>query len=93
VADWSGQAWLQGFNDAGLAVFGMSANDLVQVKVCVCVDSVSVGHPNCFTQERDEAEYNVLMHKANCTAFNFACRAKQDTYNVIVSFCLLICAH
>lgn len=33
VADWSGQAWLQGFNDVGLAVFGMSANDLVEIKV------------------------------------------------------------
>ena len=33
VADWSGQAWLQGFNDVGLAVFGMPANDLVEIKV------------------------------------------------------------
>ncbi|KAG5354081.1 hypothetical protein C0989_009779 [Termitomyces sp. Mn162] len=32
VADYSGQAWLQGFNDVGLAVFGMSANDLIQIK-------------------------------------------------------------
>ncbi|KIL69845.1 hypothetical protein M378DRAFT_68419 [Amanita muscaria Koide BX008] len=32
AADWSGQAWLQGFNDVGLAVFGMSANDLVEIK-------------------------------------------------------------
>lgn len=35
VADSSGQAWLQGFNDVGLAVFGMSANDLYATKVCV----------------------------------------------------------
>ena len=34
MSDWSGQAWLQGFNDAGLAVFGMPANDLVRIKVC-----------------------------------------------------------
>jgi len=33
VADWSGQAWLQGFNDVGLAVFGMPANDLIEIKV------------------------------------------------------------
>ncbi|KAG6917933.1 hypothetical protein DXG01_000370 [Tephrocybe rancida] len=32
VADYSGQAWLQGFNDVGLAVFGMPANDLVEIK-------------------------------------------------------------
>lgn len=33
VADWSGQAWLQGFNDVGVAVFGMPANELVEIKV------------------------------------------------------------
>lgn len=33
VADWSGQAWLQGFNDAGLAVFGMTADDLFEIRV------------------------------------------------------------
>ncbi|KAF8623485.1 hypothetical protein AX15_006268 [Amanita polypyramis BW_CC] len=32
AADWSGQAWLQGFNDVGVAIFGMSADDLVQIK-------------------------------------------------------------
>jgi replication factor A1 len=35
VADWSGQAWLQGFNDVGLVVFGMPANELVEIKVSV----------------------------------------------------------
>lgn len=33
VADWSGQAWLQGFNDAGLVVFGMPADNLVEIRV------------------------------------------------------------
>ncbi|KAK2466831.1 hypothetical protein APHAL10511_001089 [Amanita phalloides] len=32
AADWSGQAWLQGFNDVGVAIFGMSADELVQIK-------------------------------------------------------------
>ncbi|TFK42451.1 replication factor-a protein [Crucibulum laeve] len=32
VADYSGQAWLQGFNDVGLAVFGMTANELIEIK-------------------------------------------------------------
>ncbi|TFK54656.1 replication factor-a protein [Heliocybe sulcata] len=63
VADHTAQAWLQGFNDVGLAVFGMSANELVDIK------------------ERDEPAYNVILHKSNCATFNFACRAKQDTYN------------
>jgi len=63
VADHTAQAWLQGFNDVGLAVFGMSANELVDIK------------------ERDETAYNVILHKSNCATFNFACRAKQDTFN------------
>lgn len=33
-------------------------------------------------QDRDQAEYNVIMHKANSNTYNFSCRAKQDTYNV-----------
>lgn len=32
VADWSGQVWLQGFNDVGEAVFGMTADQLVEIK-------------------------------------------------------------
>lgn len=33
VADWSGQAWLQGFNEAGLAVFGKTADELQEIRV------------------------------------------------------------
>jgi hypothetical protein len=33
VADWSGQAWLQGFNEAGLAVFGKTADEVHEIKV------------------------------------------------------------
>ncbi|KAF8651467.1 hypothetical protein AX16_004766 [Volvariella volvacea WC 439] len=32
VADHTGQVWLQGFNDVGVAIFGMSANDLVDLR-------------------------------------------------------------
>ncbi|KAI6045607.1 hypothetical protein EDC04DRAFT_2888624 [Pisolithus marmoratus] len=32
VADWSGQAWLQGFNDAGLAVFEKTADEIMEMK-------------------------------------------------------------
>jgi hypothetical protein len=35
VADHTGQAWLQGFNEVGVQVFGMSADELVQIRVCV----------------------------------------------------------
>lgn len=33
VADYTGQIWMQGFNDVGNIVFGMSANDLHELKV------------------------------------------------------------
>ena len=33
VSDHTGQAWLQGFHDVGLAVFNMSADDLMEIKV------------------------------------------------------------
>ncbi|KAG2041899.1 hypothetical protein BDR03DRAFT_997436 [Suillus americanus] len=32
VADWSGQAWLQGFNEAGLVVFGKTADEVHEIK-------------------------------------------------------------
>lgn len=35
VADCSGQAWLQGFNDAGTMVFGVTADELMELKVRV----------------------------------------------------------
>ena len=33
VADHTGQAWLQGFNDVGVAVFGKTADELHEIKV------------------------------------------------------------
>lgn len=33
VSDHTGQAWLQGFHDVGLAVFNMSADELMDIKV------------------------------------------------------------
>ena len=33
VADHSGQAWLQGFNDVGQVVFNMTADELMEIKV------------------------------------------------------------
>ena len=38
VADYTGQAWLQGFNEVGETVFGMSANQLMEEKVRVPID-------------------------------------------------------
>ena len=35
VSDYSGQAWFQGFNDVGRVVFGMSADELVEIRVSV----------------------------------------------------------
>lgn len=33
VSDYTGQAWLQGFNDVGVAVFDMPADNLVELRV------------------------------------------------------------
>jgi replication factor A1 len=33
VADYSGQAWLQGFNEVGTTIFGMTANQLLEIRV------------------------------------------------------------
>ena len=33
VADHSGQAWLQGFNEVGVAIFNMTANELLAIRV------------------------------------------------------------
>lgn len=33
VADYSSQAWLQGFNDAGVIIFGRTANDMIALRV------------------------------------------------------------
>ena len=35
VADLHGQAWFQGFNDAGQIIFNRSANEIMQMKVCL----------------------------------------------------------
>ena len=33
VSDYSGQAWLSGFNEVGQTIFGMSADELVDIRV------------------------------------------------------------
>lgn len=86
VADYSGQAWLSGFNDVGLTVFGMTANELHDIKVRSNLSSSVMGDVNFHhdTQERDDAIYTAILQKATCNTYNFACRAKQDTFNVCV---------
>jgi replication factor A1 len=41
VSDHTGQAWLQGFHDVGLIVFNMSADDLMEIKVCSLVNPMA----------------------------------------------------
>ena len=33
TADYSGQAWLQGFNDVGEVIFGLTADALMETRV------------------------------------------------------------
>jgi len=44
VADWSGQAWLQVFNDVGIVIFGMTANHLQELRVCIILDYYRYHH-------------------------------------------------
>ena len=41
VVDYTAQAWLQGFNDVGVVIFGMSADELFKIRVR-CADIASV---------------------------------------------------
>ncbi|RDX56449.1 replication factor-a protein [Lentinus brumalis] len=63
VSDYSGQAWFSGFNDVGETIFGMPADELVDIR------------------ERDDSQFNQVVERAIGTTYNFACRAKQDSYN------------
>ncbi len=91
VSDYSGQAWFQGFNDVGQLMFGMSADELVDIKVreasadmnrsiSVSISNITRAHQR--PQERDDVKYNQVMDQTIGTTYNFACRARQDTYNV-----------
>ena len=43
VADYSGQAWLQGFNEIGQTIFGMSGDELVTIRVSFPTLSINSG--------------------------------------------------
>jgi replication factor A1 len=67
VADHTGTMWLNSFDDAGQLIFGMPAKDMMEKKT------------------KDETENttelsNVILN-ATCKTYNFAIRAKMDTYN------------
>lgn len=101
VSDYSGQAWFQGFNDVGQLLFGMTADELVDIKVreaspeldrSISIStSINVTRGQRRPQERDDVKYNQVMDRTIGTAYNFACRARQDTYNVRqIIFSLLV---
>lgn len=93
VADHSGQAWLQGFNDIGQVVFGMTADELEEIKVSVSLSLSSPITPprqgagltdavSPCSQDRDNDKFNRVLQNATGAQFNFNCRAKQETFNV-----------
>ncbi|KAF8798141.1 replication factor-a protein [Phlegmacium glaucopus] len=50
VADYSGQAWLQGFNEVGVAIFNMTANELLAIKDRSLTEYNAIMHQaNCNT--------------------------------------------
>lgn len=38
------------------------------------------------SKDRDDTKFNNIMEGATGTTFNYACRAKQDTFNVCTSW-------
>ena len=92
VADHSGQAWLQGFNDVGQMVFNMTADELMEIKVGCSAPINIPSLPRCMhvinetRQDRDEEKFNKVLEHAIGSQFNFTCRAKQETFNVRLNF-------
>ncbi|TBU42066.1 replication factor-a protein [Dichomitus squalens] len=63
VSDYSGQAWFQGFNDIGQTVFGMTADELVEIKdreelQYNTVINASIGKTFNFTCRAKQDTYN-----------------------------------
>jgi hypothetical protein len=50
VADSTGQIWLSGFNDVGLALFGISGNELrsLQASSFLCSTRIEIEFQNLF---------------------------------------------
>ncbi len=82
VSDYSGQAWFSGFNDVGETIFGMPADELVDIRVNFAFHIYAVTYAHRRPQERDDSQFNQVVERAIGTTYNFACRAKQDSYNV-----------
>ncbi|OAL52015.1 replication factor-a protein [Pyrenochaeta sp. DS3sAY3a] len=67
VADYTGSLWLSCFDEAGQAIVGMSANEVMKIKM----DDDETGGQNFLN----------VMQDATCKTFNFRVRAKMETYN------------
>jgi hypothetical protein len=80
VADSTGQLWLSGFNDVGVALFGISGDELHSLRVSPFI--CSSWRDLEFPQEGDESKANHIIQKAICNIYNFTCRAAQQTFNV-----------
>ena len=86
VADHTGQAWFQGFNDVGKVIFNMTADELIELKVRMertfgSRTSADVVLP----QDRDESAFNKVLEGAVGSMYNFTCRAKMETFMVRVT--------
>lgn len=88
MADWSGQAWLQGFNDAGLVVFGMSANELVEIKVGTKFSQLHMvsKHSFCRNAMRPHTMYSCIRLIAPLTILPVVLSRIRITYAVFFAF-------
>ena len=79
-ADLSDQMWLSGFNDVGKLLFGMTGNELVDLRVRVL--GILENTYLFLSQENNEKRYQRALRQCNGQKFTFECRAKTDSYNV-----------
>lgn len=64
VQDYTGQLWINSFNDVGEQIVGMKAEQLEQLR----------------NEDDGEAKYNQVLTKAANKMYMFNCRAKMDTF-------------
>ena len=57
----------------------MSADELMEIKVSIPENQITRSLSN-FGQTNEPAKYPAILAKSSYSTFNFACRAKLDTY-------------
>lgn len=89
IADHTGQMWLTGFNEIGESLIGMTANQLMEIKVrflpafeSVCLARNVTDGSSPLLQDNDESQFEKEVNKSLGKLMNFNCQGKMDTFGV-----------